>query len=367
MAVKFLRATADRMPSIRDLANQVFRSRRPGDMAIEFPHLYAVDNASHWFCAVDGDRVISIIGVFVWPARVLGSCTTVATLGSVATDPAYRRQGWAGRLLQWTARQLRLEGVRLVIISGDLPLYQRFGARPVGYVQWWRLTQPALGTVDSYSVRTLDPFRDAGWAAMLYQGRKTRLVRAGDLWPRLLAADPLAQVERGRSRPFMVEQHGVPVTYALFLENPQHGSDTSRLTEWAGDPVGLLAAAAAVQHTGRGVLIPVLEEDMALRTVLRQAQAEMVKEGPFPYLAKIIDGAGWFDDLADLYDERGLGDIEVAEGEPDHYEIRFNGLMFQANGAQLTRWCLGPLSEWPTPPADRLHLPGFWPEGLIYV
>jgi len=367
MAVKFLRATAAWMPSIRDLANQVFRSRRPGDMAIEFPHLYSADNAPHWFCAVDGERVISILGVFVWPARVLGSCTTVATLGSVATDPAYRRQGWAGRLLEWASRQLRLEGVRLVIISGDLPLYQRFGARPVGYVQWLRLTERALVTAVSYSVRTLDPFQDAGWAAMLYQGRKVRLVRAGNLWPRLLAADPLAHVERGRSRPLIVEQRGVPVTYALFLENPLHGSDTSRLTEWAGDPVGLLAAAAAVQHTGRGVLIPVLEEDMALRTALSQAKAEMVKEGPFPYLAKIIDGSGWFDDLGDLYDERGLGDMEVKEWSPDHYQIRFNGLVFQADGAQLTDWCLGPVSESPTPPAHRLHVPGFWPEGLIYV
>lgn len=366
MELEFVRGTPELMPRIRGLANHVFRSRRPGDMAEEFPHLYDPANASQWFCALDGYQVIGIVGTYRWSARVFGAATTVATLGSVATDPAYRRHGIAGKLLGLAETALKADGVRAVIISGDLPIYRRFGARPVGSVRWWRWTTDGSVDWSAYRVRPVTLPADAGWVARLYQTRRVRLVRPFDLLPRLLAVDPLARVERGFSKPLLAERNGVPVTYGLFLENPAHGSDTSRLTEWAGDPWGLLAAAGAVRHSGRGVLIPAVEEDVALNRVLEETGAALEMTGPYPYLTKIIDGVGWFDDLSVVYRERGAPTITVHEIERDRYVIEVAGEHREVDGATVTAWCLG---EGVPPPSLRewIRVPAFWPEGLTYV
>lgn len=363
------KATPAQMDDIKRLANAVFRAQRGGDMAQEFPHLYAEANAHHWFVAVDEGRVVAIIGAMVWSAVIAGSLTRVASVGSVATDPAYRKQGLARGLLQLAEASLVAEGARLMLISGDLPIYLNFGARAVGHVRWRLIDSPEHDDV-SYRVRPLRAEDDRVVVARLNQERPTRFVRPHDLLPELLTLQPIVTVEKGKPRALLVERHGVGVTYVLVNQEPFGGSGVSRVSEWAGDPQGLLAAVSDLaRETHSGVEVPVLDDENGLMA-LCDARHAPIQETSVPYLVKVLDGVGLFHDLASVLEERCPPGYHISQ-KPDGLYKLCSGLGHEVvlDPATLTEWMFGHLvaDRQSSPWREAFPLPSLWPEGLTYI
>lgn len=360
-------ARPDDMEAITQLADRVFRSKRSTSMADEFPYLYAGRNAHHWAVAMADGEAVSIVGTMVWPAVIGGAATHVASLGSVATDPAFRGQGLATRLLGLLQETLTQESVRLVLISGDLPLYLRFGARPIGRVRWYALNPQPPADGHRYAVRPLDPHRDANIVARLHQSRGTRFGRSLSELTAMLEAQPITQVEQGTKVALLISRDGEPVSYGIVNHRPFQGRGASRLVEWAGDPAGVLHALRTLPDwPERGMEVPVLTEDRGLATLLEGA--ELRRSGPVSWLAKVIDGTGLVQDLAPLWSELGDQTLTMGTVEPDYYDLSLGSQHWAVSGADLTEWMFG----WEPPHrppelAAYWPLPALWPEALNYI
>ncbi len=351
---------------IAELSDRIFRSRRATHMAEEFPYLYSPDNARHWHVAEDGGHIRSIVGAMIWPAVIAGARTRVASVGSVATDPDYRGQGLASRLLQLAQSGLAAEGVRLMLISGDLPLYRTFGARAIGRVDWYALP-PNWAVAGRYTIRPIDPDTDAPIVAHLYQTRSTRFGRTLAELRAMLAAQPITQVEQGSKVALLVLADDVPVSYLILNHRPFRGAGASRLSEWAGDPKSMLYALTQVRDwPEQGMRIPVLPDDLAMQGTLYPLQP--VRQEPVSWLAKVIDGAGLASDLAPLWDEVAHEPPRVALTAPDVYAVAMDGQRWTADAATLTEWMFGELvPHRPAPLEDVWPMPSLWPEGLNYI
>ncbi|MCY0879045.1 MAG: GNAT family N-acetyltransferase [Firmicutes bacterium] len=358
-------ATPDDMPHIARLADSVFRAHRPGHMAEEFPHLYKASNAPHWYVADHDGDIVSILGAQVWDATLSGQPTKVASVGSVATHPDFRRKGLAWRLLTLAETLLRHEGVRLILISGNLALYQRWGARAVGRVAWHRLSSHARDK--RFTVRPLDPLRDAPVVARLYETRTTRFHRDLPLLQQLLALQPLTTVEQGLPLGFIAAFGDQPAAYALINHRPFHGRAPSRVIEWAGSPEGLLAIIGHIlEEPENSIEVPVLENELSLAMLLAHVPA--ARQGPYAWLVKVIDGHGLVSDLRTVWQERSSGPLTVQRKSFNSYAIHFAEESWVTDGPTLTEWLFRPdattrpqslSAVWPIMP--------LWPEGLNYI
>ncbi len=367
--MEFRVANPQDLPLIRELADQIFRAHRPGQhMADEFPYLYDHANAHHWYIAVQESAVVSMIGAMVWPATIAGAKTSVASMGSVATDPQWRRKGLSSHLLKLAQDCLVKERVRVALISGDLPLYWRFGARPIGRVRWYALDpSSSFAGKPSWFVRNIDDQADALIVARLYQSRATRFSRTLPQLEAMLKAQPLTQVEKGQKTALLVFDGPQPLAYLIVNDRPFNGQEPSRLLEWAGDPRAVLYGISGLEEGSRaGMRIPVLPEDLGLEGALKALKP--VSQGPVSWLAKVMDGEGLAHDLWGLWHESGSILPQISEIAPDQYRLVVGDDTWAIDAAKLTEWIFqdtqsdrprGLETIWPSP--------ALWPEGLNYI
>ncbi|NMP24184.1 GNAT family N-acetyltransferase [Sulfobacillus harzensis] len=367
MSLELRVARPDDMEEIGRLSDQVFRAKRGGHMADEFPYLYDPANAHHWYVAFDQGRAVSIVGAMNWPVVIAGAATRAASVGSVATDPAYRGRGLASQLLQLAQKQLADEDVRVMLISGDLSLYTRFGARAIGWVDWYRLNPDSKKAPTPYHVRPIDPLDDAPVVARLNQTRGTRFGRSLPQLRAMLASQPMTQVEQGTKVALMVMAEGQAVSYLILNHRPFQGRGASRLSEWAGDPKGVLSALRSVQNWPEGgIEVPVLRDDWSLLAELRGS--ERVRSEPVSWLAKVIDGQGLSQDLQTVWAEVADRPLAILRLGEEQYKVRVGSEQWSVDAAELTEWVFG--TKVPHRPASLecfWPIPSLWPEGLNYI
>lgn len=366
MSVTLQIARKEDLSAIIDLANRVFRSRRPGHfMQEEFPYLYDEANADHWYLAKDHGRVVGMVGAMVWPAVIAGASTRVASIGSVATHEDYRRRGLATNLLTLSQKALVQESVRMILISGHLPIYQRFGGRAVGKVQWYTLRSNS--PLVPYQIRPIHPHEDSAVIARLYQTRSTRFGRTLSQLQAMLTTQPITTVEQGTKVAELVLDQGQPVSYFIVNHHPFGGKDTSRLVEWGGDPKGVMyGLSQLVDGTNGEIRIPVLPEDLALRGHLYPSQP--VQTSTVSWLAKIIDGPGLFSDLSNLVAELSADPVHISQISHDQYEFRWGDSRQSMDAATLTEWTFGHhVATRPSSFDILFPFPALWPEGLNYI
>lgn len=363
MSPVIARAKPQDIEEISILADQVFRSHRPGHMAKEFPHLYHADNASHWFIAREQGALVAIVGAMVWPVVLTGAMTRAACVGSVATLPEARGQGLASQLLAFAQDALRQESVRLITISGDQNLYRRFGARPAGHIDWLSLP-PDLASSQHHRTYPIDPDRDAVVVARLYQSRPTRFIRNLDQLKVLLRSQPMTGVEQGEKIAWLVSDDTGPVCYFILNHRPFFGRGPSRLSEWGGDPQALLAGLAQVTpRSTTSIEIPLAADDWALRGAL--GDATTTRSGPTAWLQKIIEGPGFLDDLASVWSERSEKTPRLVPKTGKRFQLSFGSYQWTVDLATLTEWIFG--INTPYELQSLWPISALWPEGLNYV
>lgn len=335
-------------------------------MADEFPYLYAPANARHWYLAQEGGEVVAIVGAMVWTVILGGAPVLLASVGSVATDEHYRRRGLATRLLHLAESSLREEGVRLLLISGDRPMYLRFGARPVGAVDWYELPK-AFSKPRSFAVREIDPARDGAVVARLYRSRSTRFIRPLPLLQTMLSVQPLTQVDQGVKAAFLVYDGDRAVSYACVVHRPRLGREASQLAEWAGDPNGVLYGIDRLPNWPEaGMTIPVLPDDGDLRGALPGLRP--TRRTPFPWLAKVVDGVGLGQDLNAVWAELSVDPPGIAPAGNGRYRVRRRGQAWDVDAGVLTRLIFGhDVPERPEALEDVWPSPAPWPAGLNFI
>jgi predicted N-acetyltransferase YhbS len=82
------------------------------------------------FCrvAVLGERLIAALRM---TDICIGHQPGALMLGPLAVDPEFMGQGFGRKLIAESIELARTEGVKLIILVGDLPYYGRFGFAPV--------------------------------------------------------------------------------------------------------------------------------------------------------------------------------------------------------------------------------------------
>jgi GNAT superfamily N-acetyltransferase len=127
----------DMLPALR-LLESVLRDGRP--IAPEYPLIFGRGHAGQVVALSEGEDVVSACTVlprdFVTPQATL----RMGLIGSVATDPAFRRRGCASRVLAAAERALEAQGCVLSLLWADDPRwYLARGYHPVGCELDWGL------------------------------------------------------------------------------------------------------------------------------------------------------------------------------------------------------------------------------------
>lgn len=194
-------AKISELPLVEKLSNTVFRSAedmRGQSMFNEFPELFSAENIENIRVIVEDGIPVSNINYIIRPVSIHGCTISVASLGAVATLPEYRGRGYATALLNDCISRMILQGVHVLLISGDRSIYRRIGSVPAG--------ERYVFSVDSscnfgsslygfehysyFSTREIDMEKcsneDFTKIAMLYMKENVRFVRKYDEFKELL-------------------------------------------------------------------------------------------------------------------------------------------------------------------------------------
>ncbi len=223
----------ERLDAIR-LSRSVFKE----NMGEQFPVLFGPKNVGRMFVALDAGRVVSMVNYHLTPVKIGPATIRVASVGSVCTDPKYRGQGLASKLLRLAERKMRSESVDVVVISGEGGIYAAFGSGFAGDMREAKIPGTLLPSASDVSIR---PFAKTDVPAMrrLYDADPVRFVRQADEFRLLLQGQTYPDVFA--TYPIeIVEQSGVPAAYAI-LEIHRDNDDVG-IKEMAGDRNALLDA-----------------------------------------------------------------------------------------------------------------------------
>jgi len=168
-------------PSLHRLLDATFRSGG-GSMANEYPRLLSERNRGNLRVCVNGDRVVSHVGIVLRDASLEGIPVRVALVGAVGTDPEYRGRGLASKCLGAVMEHALSRGAHLMWISGGRGLYRRLGARSVGEDTEFVLGEDELTRfARDLEVRDLSP-EHIPEIAELYAHEAVRYIRPLEDW-----------------------------------------------------------------------------------------------------------------------------------------------------------------------------------------
>ncbi len=230
--------------SLLKLVNRTFIGDRGRGMESLYPWHLGKDNRKNlWVMAEDG-QVVSHVGVNKRAVSLYGARVPIVLVSSVCTDPAYRGQGLASKLMDHLTRIHDRQGFDLYLISGNRDLYRRLGAAPVGRKLHFVLDPKVLSLFShrEVAVRPAEP-GDLKHVAALYAREPVRIVRPNDDFRRVFRAG-WAGLSPARFYVAEVEDR-ITAYFVLGVTRKAGGPPTdSRLLilEHAGSRTDLLAA-----------------------------------------------------------------------------------------------------------------------------
>ncbi len=318
-----------------ELANRVFRAKRPGDMGSEYPLVFEGQNVENLRVARYGDRLVAHVGICLREAHLLGAPVRVASIGAVATDPDHRGRGLASRLMADARRQAIEHGASLMLISGDRGLYHRLGYVEVGLFQQYRV--PAGPAEPGYSV---DEYQDDDLPALiaLYQSEPVRFFRPASDWHKLVAAGMLMN----QPADIRVIRHGNAIVGYAGIQRPQSGAEAARVREVAGSRSALAAVlpGLAAQYGAEAAEVVVWGSDAEWRAHAALRGWEW-SPAPFPGTVGIIDPERFLAAVRPLVGERAGDTLQLeAVGEGARLTAGGQSFVLETMG-QLTALVFG--------------------------
>ncbi len=151
------------VPGIRALHARVFG---PGRFARSAYRVREGTAEVSRFCrvAVAGGRIVAALRM---TEAAVGGQPGVLLLGPLAVDPEFAGLGHGRQLVGEVLEQAKADGVRLVLLVGDMPYYGRFGFKPVppGQIVFPGPANPARVLAAELSPRALADYRGVAAAA----------------------------------------------------------------------------------------------------------------------------------------------------------------------------------------------------------
>ncbi len=207
---------------ILDFLNFVFRSNvgRKPSIGGDYPHLYNERNVHNFRHIRVNGRVIS--NVSIYPARVQwgDAVLKIGGIGGVATDPDYRKHGYAGTILahclEYMDRELDCD---LSILWTGIPdYYRRWGWEHAGqnwtfFIDRTTITYLPVAPTGEVLTDTLDP-RVIQAVESLHAARRAGVVRDRELTEVLLNI-------RTRVRCAVLMDGETPVAYIVYSPGEQ--------------------------------------------------------------------------------------------------------------------------------------------------
>lgn len=220
--------TADRA---RSLLERVLRDG--GSLAAEYPLIFEPEFQGRLLAIESEGDVRSACGVLLRDFRVGNLAIPGGLIGSVATDPLFRRRGLATRLLDQAERELAAEGALFALLWADSPgFYEARGYRPMGCEIDFVVDDDSVGRLPSIDgVRAAAP-DDYGAIHRLYSRHRERVDRTSRETTALLSGPDIEVL--------VLQRAGDIVAYSCL----GRGADLERTVhEWAGaayDVAGLV-------------------------------------------------------------------------------------------------------------------------------
>ncbi len=214
------------------------------NMKEQFRLLFSNQNVKHMMIAKDQDKVISEVNYYPSTIIIPHAKIKVASIGSVCTNQHYRGQGIASRLLILAEEQMIKENIGLAIISGDLGIYERFGARDVGSMHLYKSHRDHQHIKHHYRLKPYEP-SDLEVMFKLYSKEVIRYQRSryefqelllGQTYPDTYCQYPI----------YMVYDHEIPVAYVILSVYVE--DDLIKIKEFAGDRKALVSIIQDVLH-----------------------------------------------------------------------------------------------------------------------
>lgn len=342
----------DELPLLVELANLVFRGRRPGDMGREYPLVFEEPNLEQLRIARAGAEIVSHVGISLRDASVLGAPIRVASIGAVCTHPDHRGHGLASDLMDDAVEHSRAAGASLMLISGGRGLYHRLGYVEVG--EFIATSAASLGSVSAeYDVAPIAS-EDVPGVIALHQAEPVRFFRTRSDWDKLIAAGRLMNQAADL---LVVRRAGTLVAYAG-VQRPAEGASVvrARVREIGGSRSALAAALPAI-----AARFGATEADAVALAWDREWEEQAAARGwtttrvAFPGTLGVIDPERFLAAMRPLLDERsggavtlaahGTGGVLTAAGETVRLETTgmLTALLFGGNTEEAR--ALPPLSD----------------------
>lgn len=130
MSLDIHRCKPDELEPLIHLLDEefIFSKGRTISLRLRFPTVYCKDNLTNIILCTDGAAIVSTLAIRYFDWHVGNEIFRGAMIGAVYTHPGRRGQGWASRLLEVAATQLREHNIDFgVLWTGQPSFYARFG------------------------------------------------------------------------------------------------------------------------------------------------------------------------------------------------------------------------------------------------
>lgn len=286
--------------SALELMERVLRDGEP--LAPEYPLVFQEPFPGRLIALGEGDDVRSACAVIVRDFLVEGTRIRGGLIGSVSTDPAWRDQGLATRLLIEAEASLQLEGCAFALLWAEDPtFYLRRGYGPIGAEEDFLIpSELARALPPTSGVRSMQA-GDAAEIHRLYARHPVRVDRSVAETRALLTCPGMSTLVR--------ERQGEVVAYAC----RGRGRDlVDAIHEWSGETEDVLALIRAhVEErfpTAPGhlfLMAPTAAIDLCDRLTTAGAQAHRGMLG----LGKVLDPIAAVALLDDRLGEEGSAEL----------------------------------------------------------
>jgi len=297
----------EELGSAIELADEVFRVGWGSSMARHYPLLLSEKNLDGLRVFVEDGKVVSLVGMLEREIVLLGTRHLAGSIGSVCTDPDYRGQGLATRLLLDARQKARRDGVDVFLISGSRGLYRRQDYVNVGDYHTCTIRRDQLPPPGRCVLRHWR-MEDVPALVRLHAAEPVRFVRPPDDFVALLSCGQVVN-RRGETR--MVCQSGSDepvgyVAYRLGGFRPQdRDTDTVTVAEMAGArwAVARVLGALLEEHDVASATVHYLASDVEFGEMARSCGWPTEPRG-FPGTVGIIDAGRFWDACTPVFREK---------------------------------------------------------------
>ncbi|MCL6452255.1 MAG: GNAT family N-acetyltransferase [Alicyclobacillus sp.] len=336
------RATPDRVAALGEMADAVFRPHQPPGQGMprEFPHLFSAENATNLYYVESAGTPVSMVGVLPQQMVLPGVTLDVASIGSVATLPAYERRGISSAILQRVISDAVAAGFPLLLVSGERGLYRRLQCVAVG--QMWEAEWTPFDAADRVPIKVEEVPEDERFAfaarlAELYRREPYRFrrtdaemaVRLNALWTQRKGYD---------QRLFTCWEGGHLVGYVVaYRENRM--PEVVDVMEWAGSRLAVADALPNIQRAfgAARVRLRVHRCDTTMQDRLRQLGVAL-RSAHVQGTVRLLDVEAFFAQVQPLLEER-FGERAAVARHGDVWTVQVGDLRVTTEDVgELTAW-----------------------------